>query len=111
MHQACRRRSKAAELDSWPRFHCDCRFLQIEKEHLVVRTRGCAGAGRYVLLHNVVSATPEKVDAPAVAAVCHYPSALQNVAWTRRRVAVGCREGVVTDGRGGIEASGGMKVC
>ena len=65
MHLACNR-SKAAELDSWPRFRCDCHFLQIEDGNLVVRTRGRAGAERHLLLRGVVSPTPDRVDARVV---------------------------------------------
>ena len=59
---ACNR-SKAAELDSWPKFRCDCHILQIEDDNLFVRTRGRAGTERHLLLRSVVSPTPDRVDA------------------------------------------------
>ena len=64
-HHACNR-SKAAELDSWPKFRCDCHFLQIEDGNLFVRTRGRAGTERHLLLRSVVSPTPDRVDARVV---------------------------------------------
>ena len=64
-HLTCNR-SKGSGLDSWPKFRCNCHFLQIEGNHLFVRTRGRAGTNRHLLLHNVVSPTPDRVDARMV---------------------------------------------
>ena len=64
-HLACNR-SKGGGLDSWPKFRCNCHFLQIEDNHLFVRTRGRAGTDQHLLLHNVVSPTPDRVDARMV---------------------------------------------
>ena len=64
-HFACNR-SKAAELDSWPRFRCNCHFLQIKDGNLFVRMRGRAGTERHLLLRSVVSPTPDRVDARIV---------------------------------------------
>ena len=64
-HLTCNQ-SKADGLVSWPQFQCTCPSLQIEDGHLFVWTRGRVGVGRHLLLHNVVSPTPDKVDARVV---------------------------------------------
>ena len=61
-HIACNQ-SKAAELNSWPKFRCVCHFLQIEDDNLFVRTRGRGGTERHLLLRGVVSPTRDRVDA------------------------------------------------
>ena len=62
MHVECNT-GKADRLAEWPRFQCDCHFLQVEDGHLFVGTRGRAGSERHLLLPNIVSASRDKVDA------------------------------------------------
>lgn len=65
MHMRCNQ-EKAAELAEWPKFHCRCHYLQVEEGHLFVRTHGRAGEERQLLLRDVVSDSPDKVDARVV---------------------------------------------
>ena len=65
MHVACNQ-SKADWLSSWPKFRCDCHYLQVEDGHLFVVTRGRTAAARHILLRDVVSLTPDRVDARMV---------------------------------------------
>ena len=58
--------AKASELRRWPRFNCDCHYLQIHGDDLYVHTKGLAGEGRHKLLENVVSERSDKVDATVV---------------------------------------------
>ena len=65
MHESCNEK-KAARLAEWPKFRCRCHFLQVEDDHLFVRTCGRAGTERHLLLPNVVSASGDRVDARVV---------------------------------------------
>lgn len=65
MHLGCNT-TKGDDLAEWPRFRCDCHFLQVEDGHLFVRTRGQAGSEKHLLLPNVVSPDRNKVDARVV---------------------------------------------
>ena len=60
MHVACNQ-SKA-----WPKFRCDCHYLQVEDGHLFILTRGRTETARHILLRDVVSTAPERVDARVV---------------------------------------------
>ena len=64
-HVSCNQR-KAAEVAEWPRFRCRCHYLQVEEGNLFVLTRGQAGKERHVLLRDVVSDSPDRVDARVV---------------------------------------------
>ena len=65
MHVACNQ-SKADWLSSWPRFQCDCHYLQVEDGNLFVLTRGRTDTTRHILLRDVVSVTADRVDARMV---------------------------------------------
>ena len=65
MHSGCNT-SKAADLAEWPKFRCNCHFLQVEDGHLFVRARGRAGSEKHLLLPNVVSPGRNRVDARMV---------------------------------------------
>ena len=58
--------AKASELTNWPRFNCDCHYLQIQGGDMYVYTRGLVGEGRHKLLENVVSERSDRVDAQIV---------------------------------------------
>ena len=65
MHKACNE-AKGSALAGWPRFDCDCHYLQIHGRDLYVHTKGAAGKGRHKLLENVVSDEDDRVDARVV---------------------------------------------
>ena len=65
MHVICNQK-KGDGLAGWPKFRCSCHYLQVEDGHLFVRTRRPAGANKHIFLHNVVSASKDKVDARMV---------------------------------------------
>ena len=66
MHKECNE-AKGSALDEWPRFDCDCHYLQIHGRDLYVHTKDPAGGGRHKLLENVVSDEDARVDARLVA--------------------------------------------
>ena len=53
-------------LHGWPRFVCDCHYLQIHGRDLYVHTKGPVGKGPYKLLENVVSDKDDRLDARVV---------------------------------------------
>ena len=65
MHKACNE-AKGSILAGWPRFDCDCHYLQIHGRDLYVHTKGPAGDGRHKILENVVSDKDDRVDARVV---------------------------------------------
>ena len=65
MHFACNS-AKASQLRGWPRFDCDCHYLQIHGRHLYAHTKGHVGEGKHKLLDSVVSDRNDRVDATLV---------------------------------------------
>ena len=65
MHVACND-AKASQLRGWPRFDCDCHYLQIGGRDLYVYTKGHVGEGMHLLLRDIVSGRNDKVDAHLV---------------------------------------------
>ena len=54
MHKACNEANGSA-IHGWPRFDCDCHYLQIHGRDLYVHTTEPLGKGRHKLLENIVS--------------------------------------------------------
>ena len=65
MHTECNS-AKDSKLSGWPRFDCDCHYLQIHGNDLYVYTKDTVGEGRHKLLENVVSERNNRVDAKLV---------------------------------------------
>lgn len=65
MHVDCNN-AKDSKLRSWPRFDCDCHYLQVHGNDLYVHTKDPVGEGRHKLIENVVSERNDKVDAKLV---------------------------------------------
>ena len=61
MHEDCNS-SKSFQLDGWPRFGCECHYLQVVEDDLYVCTRGKIRLGSHKLLSSVVSDFPESPD-------------------------------------------------
>ena len=61
MHEACNS-SKSFQLDDWPRFNCQCHYLQVVEQDLYIFTKGKVGNGSHKLLADVVSDFPESPD-------------------------------------------------
>ena len=65
MHKACNE-AKGSAIHGWPRFDCDCHYLQIHGRDLYVHTTEPLGKGRHKLLENIVSEDGDRVDARVV---------------------------------------------
>ena len=65
MHVECNS-AKASQLRGWPRFDCDCHYLQINGRDLFVHTKGHVGEGRHLFLPSIVSDRSDRVDARVV---------------------------------------------
>ena len=69
--------------DDWPRFQCQCHFLQIEEGDLYVHTKGAIGAGRHLLCPKVERNFPgNRQDALLVIAQWTGPGEISEVGYS-----------------------------